>query len=74
MPALTSISQLNLAPTPGKTYFDFDREWREEFVYSLLVDLFHDDSNGATNVTANRHRLCFQVASMPETSWDLRRW
>src|SRR5512135_733510 len=41
---LTSTSQINLAPKPGKTYFDFDREWREEFIYFLMVDRFHDDT------------------------------
>ena len=39
----TSISELNLSPIPGKRYFDLDREWREEFIYFLLVDRFHDD-------------------------------
>ena len=38
MPALTSISQLDLSPIPGKVFLDFDREWREEFIYFLLVD------------------------------------
>jgi glycosidase len=42
MPALTSLSQIDLAPKPGKKYFNFEREWREEFVYFLLVDRFHD--------------------------------
>jgi len=37
----TSIN--DLAPLPGKTYFDLDREWREEFIYFLLVDRFQDD-------------------------------
>jgi alpha-amylase len=44
MPSPTSISQIDLAPLPGKTYFNFDREWREEFIYFLLVDRFHDDT------------------------------
>src|ERR1700730_11102645 len=43
MPGPTSITQLHLAPLPGKTYFDIDREWREEFIYFLLVDRFQDD-------------------------------
>jgi len=42
-PALTSVAQLDLSPIPGKTYFNFEREWREEFIYFLLVDRFHDD-------------------------------
>ncbi len=45
MAALTSVSQLDLSPLPGKKYFDFDREWREEFIYFLMVDRFHDDTN-----------------------------
>src|SRR6266446_63074 len=43
MPAPTSIAQLDLSPIPGKTYFNCEREWREEFIYFLLVDRFHDD-------------------------------
>ena len=42
--ALTSISQLDLSPIPGKKYFSIDREWREEFIYFLMVDRFHDDT------------------------------
>jgi alpha-amylase len=44
MPPLTSIAQLNLAPVSGKVYTGFDREWREEFIYFLMVDRFHDDT------------------------------
>jgi glycosidase len=44
MAPLTSVSQLDLSPIPGKTYFSFEREWREEFIYFLLVDRFHDDT------------------------------
>jgi len=44
MPGSTSITQVDLAPLPGKTYFDIDREWREEFIYFLRVDRFEDDS------------------------------
>jgi len=44
MPPLTSITQLDLSPPPGKTYFNIPREWREEFIYFLLVDRFHDDT------------------------------
>lgn len=39
----TSITEINLKPLPGKTYFNLVREWREEFIYFLLVDRFHDD-------------------------------
>src|SRR6188768_4488066 len=44
MVAPTSVAQLDLAPVPGKKYFNFEREWREEFIYFLMVDRFHDDS------------------------------
>jgi glycosidase len=43
MPDPTSTNELDLTPTPGKTYFNTDREWREEFIYFLLVDRFQDD-------------------------------
>src|SRR5579885_841032 len=42
MPELTSIGQIDLRPMPGKQYFSIVREWREEFIYFLLVDRFHD--------------------------------
>ena len=44
MPAPTAVTDLDLSPTPGKAYFNITREWREEFIYFLLVDRFHDDS------------------------------
>ena len=41
-PAL-SIAEIDLAPKPGKKYWkNCHREWREEFIYFLLVDRFHD--------------------------------
>jgi len=43
MAVIDSIQQINLAPKPGKTYFNFAREWREEFIYFLMVDRFHDE-------------------------------
>ena len=54
MPALTSITQLDLSPIPGKVYLDFDREWREEFIYFLLVDRFHDDTPRQPTLGAGR--------------------
>ena len=42
MAAPTSVADLDLSPPPGKTYFNTTREWREEFVYFLMVDRFHD--------------------------------
>jgi len=37
-----SLSDIDLFPIPGKRYFNTDREWREEFIYFLMVDRFHD--------------------------------
>lgn len=45
MSAITSIDEIDLSPRPGKPYINIDREWREEFIYFLLVDRFHDDSS-----------------------------
>ena len=42
MPDPTSVAEIDLTPLPGKTYTGFDREWREEFIYFLLVDRFQD--------------------------------
>ena len=34
---------MTFPPKPGKTYWrNCHREWREEFIYFLLVDRFHD--------------------------------
>src|SRR5499433_1122758 len=40
----TSVKDIDLSPIPGKKYFSIDREWREEFIYFLLVDRFQDDT------------------------------
>ncbi|MBX9851332.1 MAG: alpha-amylase [Cytophagaceae bacterium] len=41
---LSSVNNLDLLPKPGKHYWkNCHREWREEFIYFLLVDRFHDD-------------------------------
>ena len=37
-----SIDEIDLRPIPGKNYFNTTREWREEFIYFLLVDRFDD--------------------------------
>src|SRR6266581_8633222 len=39
-----SLSEIDLTPLPGKTYVNIEREWREEFIYFLIVDRFHDDT------------------------------
>lgn len=37
------LKEINLSPKPGKAYWkNCHREWREEFIYFLLVDRFHD--------------------------------
>lgn len=42
--AITSINDLDLSPKPGKKYWkNGTRDWREEFIYFLMVDRFHDD-------------------------------
>jgi alpha-amylase len=43
MAAITRASDIDLSPIPGKEYFNLVREWREEFVYFLLIDRFHDE-------------------------------
>jgi glycosidase len=40
----TSIAELDLSPPVGKKYFNTAREWREEFIYFLMIDRFHDDT------------------------------
>jgi alpha-amylase len=43
MPSPTKASDIDLTPIPGKQYFNLTREWREEFIYFLMIDRFHDD-------------------------------
>jgi glycosidase len=43
MPGPQSVKEIDLTPVPGKRYFSSDREWREEFIYFLMVDRFQDD-------------------------------
>ncbi|MFL6449295.1 MAG: alpha-amylase family glycosyl hydrolase [Bryobacteraceae bacterium] len=43
MAPATYVADLDLSPIPGKSYFSTEREWREEFIYFLLIDRFHDD-------------------------------
>lgn len=45
MTSPTSIAEIDLKPIPGKKYWNCDREWREEFIYFMMVDRFHDDKN-----------------------------
>lgn len=50
----TSISQIDLTPIPSKQYFTVDREWREEFIYFLMVDRFQDNQKRTPNLKASR--------------------
>jgi glycosidase len=54
MPALTSVSEIDLSPIPGKQYFNLTREWREEFIFFLLIDRFHDDQSRSPVLGPNR--------------------
>src|ERR1044071_8200273 len=51
MASPTSIRELDLRPIPGKTYFSLIREWREEFIYFLMIDRFDD---GKTRARVNQ--------------------
>ena len=51
---MESIHDIDLSPKPGKKYWkSCQREWREEFIYFLLVDRFHDSNK--------RHSVDFEV-------------
>jgi glycosidase len=54
MPDPTSSSQIDLTRIPGKQYFTVEREWREEFIYFLMVDRFHDDKSRTPVLQPNR--------------------
>ena len=43
MSKLFSIKDIDLTPVPGKKYWNTEREWREELIYFLMVDRFHDN-------------------------------
>jgi alpha-amylase len=49
-----SVKDLDLTPLPGKTYWSTDREWREELIYFLLVDRFHDGRDRTPTGGASR--------------------
>jgi alpha-amylase len=51
-----SINDVDLRPIPGKTYFNVNREWREEFIYFLLVDRFHDSTPRAPVLSPGRSK------------------
>src|ERR1700739_2477850 len=54
MPEPTSISQIDLTPVAGKQYLTLEREWREEFIYFLMVDRCHDEQRRAPALQPNR--------------------
>jgi glycosidase len=56
----TTVAKLDLSPMPGKVYFNSDREWREEFIYFLMVDRFHDDTT-RTPVAGNGRSVGIQT-------------
>ena len=44
MKPIWSLDDIERVPKPGNKYWkNCHREWREEFIYFLLVDRFHDD-------------------------------
>lgn len=55
MPAPTSLSEIDLTPLPGKQYFNLTREWREEFIYFVIVDRFHDSQSRAPELQPGRN-------------------
>ncbi|MDI6739100.1 MAG: alpha-amylase family glycosyl hydrolase [Candidatus Edwardsbacteria bacterium] len=63
-----SIKDIDLAPIPGKKYWSIDREWREEFIYFLMVDRFHDGRERTATVRrvrqAHRKHCSPQASSM----------
>lgn len=50
----TAIAEIDFRPIPGKRYWNSDREWREEFIYFLMVDRFHDDKSRTPVSTSAR--------------------
>lgn len=53
---MMSIKELELTPKPGKRYWkNCHREWREEFIYFLLVDRFHDNAPRSPLSFSERH-------------------
>jgi glycosidase len=54
MATLTKATDIDLTPLPGKQYFNVEREWREEFIYFLMIDRFHDDQARAPVLQSGR--------------------
>lgn len=52
---MNSIQEVNLQPKTGKRYWkNCHREWREEFIYFLLIDRFHDSHERSSEVNESR--------------------
>jgi glycosidase len=51
-----SIDDVDLTPLTGKVYFNVDRDWREEVIYFLMTDRFHDSAPRAPVLTSQRAR------------------
>jgi hypothetical protein len=75
MPDPSSLSEIDLTPIPDKKYFMLEREWREEFVYFLMTDRFHDDQRRAPSLGPDRQLLTLgglaskkELQSMPVTT------
>lgn len=52
---MKSVHEINLQPKAGKRYWaNCHREWREEFIYFLLVDRFHDGHQRKAHTSADR--------------------
>ena len=54
MPDPTSLSEIDLLPIAGKSYFNCEREWREEFIYFVISDRFQDSRERTSVTTAAR--------------------
>src|SRR5579864_7502827 len=63
----TSIAEIDWLPIQGKSYWNSVREWREEFIYFLLIDRFHDNRNRAPVLTSARIDRSDKISS-PEMS------
>jgi hypothetical protein len=54
MPDPVELKDIDLRPATGKTYADITRDWREEFIYFLMLDRFHDSSTRTPNTGSAR--------------------
>jgi glycosidase len=64
MPNFDSVQNTNLEPLPNKIYWNTDRVWSEEFIYFLLVDRFHDNSDRHPMNTVNRAQSSQETAKL----------